>query len=125
MRHVYLYPTQPLIPQYLALGLYLIKRSSADFGLLVGTSLLLRKEGNSDADDHLCWASRKREERAGFHHVANKATRESKLRFTKSSRYEAVPVLLNFNYQAEAMRGHIQTSPRSRRRIDPASVRRC
>jgi hypothetical protein len=125
MRHVYLYPTQPLIPQCLALGLYFIERSSANFGLRIGTSLLLRKERNSDADDHLRRAPRKREERAGFHHAANKATRESKLRFTKSSRYEAVPVLPNFNYQSEAMRGHIQTSPRSRRRIDPVSVRHC
>jgi hypothetical protein len=105
--------------------LYLIERSSANFGFRVGTSLLLREERNSDADDHLRWAPRKREERAGFHHVANKATRESKLRFAKSSRDEAVPVLPNFNYQPEAMRGRIQTSPRSRRRIDTVSVRRC
>jgi hypothetical protein len=105
--------------------LYLIERSSANFGFRVGTSLLLREERNSDADDHLRWAPRKREERAGFYHVANKATRESKLRFAKSSRDEAVPVLPNFNYQPEAMRGRIQTSPRSRRRIDTVSVRRC
>jgi hypothetical protein len=103
MRHVYLYPTQPLIPQCLALGLYLIERSSANFGFRVGTSLLLGEERNSDSDDHLCWAPRIREERAGFHHVANEAIRESKLRFAKSSHDEAVPVLPNFNYQPEAM----------------------
>jgi hypothetical protein len=93
MRHVYLYPTQPLIPQCLALGLYLIERSIADFRFRVCTSLLLREERNSDPDDHLRWAPRKREERAGFHHVAIKATRESKLRFAKSSCDQAVPVL--------------------------------
>ena len=98
MRDVYLYPTQPLVPQRLAPRLYLIERSSADFGFRVGTSLLLREERNSDADGHLRWAPRKREERAGFHHVANKATRESKLRFAKSSCDEAVPVLPSFNY---------------------------
>jgi hypothetical protein len=125
MRHVNLYSTQPLIPQCLALGLYFIERSSADFGFRVGTSLLLREERNSDTDDNLRWAPGKREERAGFHHVTNKAAREYKLRFAKSSRDEAVPMLPNFNYQPEAMREHIQTSPRSRRRIGLASVRRC
>ena len=59
MRHVYLYPIQPLIPQCLALSLYLIERSSADFGFGVGTSLLLREERNSYADGHLRRAPRK------------------------------------------------------------------
>ena len=124
MRHVYLYPTQPLIPQCLALSLYLVERRVSDFGFRVGTSLLLGKERNSDADEHSRWTPRKREQRARFHHVANKGTWETKLCFTKSSRDDAVPVLQNLNYQREAMRGHIQTSPRSRRQIDPISVRR-
>ena len=125
MRHVYLYSTESLVPQCLALGLYLIERRSADFGFRIGTSLLLGEERNADADGHLGWAPCKRKERAGFHHVANKATWESKLRFAKSSRDEAVPVAPNFDYQREEMRGYIQTSPWSRRRIDPVSAHHC
>jgi len=64
MRHVDLYPTQPLIPQCLAPGFNFIERSSANFGFRVGASLLLGEERNSDVDDHLRWAPRKREERA-------------------------------------------------------------
>jgi hypothetical protein len=97
MRHVYLYPIQPLIPQCLALSLNFIKRGIANLRFRVGTSLFLGEERNSDADNHLCWAPREREERARFHHVANKATRESKLRFAKPSRDEAVPLLTIIN----------------------------
>src|SRR5258708_22707058 len=125
MRHVYLYPTQSLVPQCLALGLYCIKRSSADFGFRVGTSLFLRENGTANADGHWRWTPREREESAGFHHVANKTTRESELRLPKSSCDEAVPVYPNFDSPCGNKKRNILTSPRSRRRIDPVSVRRC
>jgi hypothetical protein len=97
MRHVYLYPTQPLIPQCLALGLNFIKRGSTNLGFRVGTSLLLREERNANADDHLCWALRKLEERARFNHVTRRTTREYELCFAKSSYDVAVPMFPKFN----------------------------
>ena len=97
MGHVYLYPTQPLIPQCLALGLNFIKRGSTNLGFRVGTSLFPREERNADPDDHLCWVPREREERARFNHITSRITREYELCCAKSSYDVAVPVLPKFN----------------------------
>jgi hypothetical protein len=41
MGHVYLYPTQPLVPQFLALSENIFERGGADFGFGVATRLFL------------------------------------------------------------------------------------
>ena len=58
MRHVNLYPTQPVVPQCLALALNIVKRGGTNLGFRVGTSLFLGEERNSAADDHLRWVPR-------------------------------------------------------------------
>ena len=88
--HVYLYPTQALIPQCLALSEDFFKRGSANFGFRIVARLILRNERNPDANVHLGWVPCKREESARFDYTADEVNREVELRFTKTSRNDAV-----------------------------------
>jgi len=94
--HVYLYPIQPLVPQFLAPSENIFKRGGADFGFRVAARLLLRNEGNADADGHLGWLTRKREESPRFDHATDEVNREVEPRFAETSRDDAVSVCDKF-----------------------------
>ena len=90
--HVYLYPIQPLVPQRLAPSENIFERGGAYFRFRVAARLLLRNEGNADADGHLGWLPCEREESPRFDHAANEANREVEARFAETSRDDAVSV---------------------------------
>ncbi len=90
MRDVNLYPTQPLVPQCLASRDDIFKGGGADLGLRICARLCLREEGDTDANDHLGGASRKREERPSLDHTFDETDREVEVCFAETPRDDAV-----------------------------------
>ena len=79
--HVYLYPTQRLVPQCLALSENIFERGGADFRFGVVASLFLRNKRNTNADCHLCWVFRNREQSPRFNYATEAVKGKAEVRF--------------------------------------------
>ena len=90
MRNVDLYPTQPLVPQSLALGDDFFKGSGTDFGLRICACLCLGEEGYTNTNGQLSGAPRKREERPSLDCTRDETGLKVEARFPKTPCDEAV-----------------------------------